>query len=138
LVRFALKIASVVITFVAACAGEPQKEPHWGFCEENSDPFPERPPLDEPATLPWLRAEGTLLVDEKGQAVALRGFNFGSWLMMESWIPAIGLLDEGELLQEAEKKAQQLGLGELFAAAKNSNLLEWITEGRSHRVLVEE
>jgi aryl-phospho-beta-D-glucosidase BglC (GH1 family) len=36
--------------------------------------------------LPWVRVEGTNLVDESGNLVALRGVNFGCWLMLEGWI----------------------------------------------------
>ena len=38
------------------------------------------------AELPWLRAEGTRIVDEKGRAVTLRGVNFGGWLVEEMWM----------------------------------------------------
>ncbi len=120
------------------CGGGPEPEPQWGFCEENQEPCPERPAVEEPATLPWLHVDGAQIVDAQGATVALRGFNFGSWLMMESWIPAIGLLDEGDLLRAAEQIAAELGVADLLRAARDSNALEWLVEARSHRVLVEE
>lgn len=128
---------SLLVLLAVGC-GEAPPEPVWGFCEENREPFPERPAFAEPATLPWLRVQGMDVVDEEGKPVALRGFNFGSWLMMESWIPGVGLLDEEDLLQAAEQKAAELGVGGLFEAARNSTALEWLVEARSHRVLVEE
>jgi len=40
--------------------------------------------------LPRIRVEGVNLVDENGKPFALRGVNFGAWLMLEPWIPNIG------------------------------------------------
>jgi len=39
--------------------------------------------------LPWVRVDGLNLLDEAGKPVALRGVNFGSWLMVEPWISNI-------------------------------------------------
>jgi endoglucanase len=36
--------------------------------------------------LPWLRAEGTRIVDEAGKPVILRGVNLGGWLVEEMWM----------------------------------------------------
>jgi len=128
----------LLLGLLAACSSSETKAPQWGFCEPNQDPFPERPAVGEPARLNWLRVEGTDVVDEQGRRVALRGFNFGSWLMMETWIAGIGLWDEGELLQHAEQQADALGVGDLWREARAATALEWLTEARSHRVLVEE
>jgi len=76
----------------AGCGGEgggATTEPAQGSCEPNSQAFPDRP-MASPATLPFLRTSGTDVVDERGERVALRGVNLGSWLLIESWIPGIG------------------------------------------------
>lgn len=38
------------------------------------------------STLPWVKAEGTKLVDETGKQVHVRGFNLGGWLIQEPWM----------------------------------------------------
>src|SRR4051812_23503493 len=48
------------------------------------------------STLPFLRADGTRLVDERtGQPVLLKGCNLGNWLMIEPWMLG-GVLDQKE------------------------------------------
>ena len=121
-----------------ADAAVPQPPPKPGFCEPNDQEFPVRPALTESATLPFLHVEGLDIVNENSEPVALRGVNFGSWLMMGAWIAGIGVMDEGELLAALDAKAEELGLSDLLADAKNSNLLEWVLEKRSHYPLVQE
>ena len=65
--------------------------PQQGFCQPNAQPFPVRPEIDVPPTLPFLHVQGTDVVDESGTPVALRGVNFGSWLAIEGWL--VGLPD---------------------------------------------
>jgi hypothetical protein len=38
------------------------------------------------ADLPWLRTDGTRIVDEAGKTVTLRGANLGGWLVEEMWL----------------------------------------------------
>lgn len=38
------------------------------------------------ADLPWLRAEGTNIVNERGETVILSGINLGGWLIEEMWM----------------------------------------------------
>ena len=109
-----------------------------GFCAPNLVDYPVRPEITEPATLPLLHVEGTALVDDLGAPVALRGINFGSWLMMETWIAGIGIEDEGDLLDMLRDEAKELGLEEALAAAELTNALDWVLERRSHYVLVME
>lgn len=111
--------------------------PEPGSCEPNSAPFPVRPEPRTPPTLPFLRVDGRDIVDEAGNPVALRGVNFGSWLLVESWIAGIGVMDEGDLLAALDDKAAELGVGDLLEAAKAETALEWTLEMTAHRVLVE-
>ncbi len=78
------------------CSGESggaaSVEPPQGFCEPNTEPVPPRP-TPSPATLPFVRVRGTDLVDADGQRVALRGVNFGNWLLIEPWIARLGAQD---------------------------------------------
>lgn len=38
------------------------------------------------AALPWVKAQGTKLVDDQGRQVHVRGFNLGGWLIQEPWM----------------------------------------------------
>ncbi len=131
-------VAPAEVSAADSTAADVAPTPSPGFCEPNTADFPVRPALTEPATLPMLRVEGTEVVDDDGAPVALRGINFGSWLMMEAWIPGIGLLDEGELLERLREEAAALGLADALAAAELSNALDWVLEKRSHLALVVE
>ncbi|MBI5527997.1 MAG: cellulase family glycosylhydrolase [Deltaproteobacteria bacterium] len=113
-------------------------EPVYGFCEPNAQAFPVRTPPTEPTTLPFLHVSGTDIVDEGGNRVALRGVNFGSWLMMENWIPGIGVLFEDDLLDMIPGKAAEFGVAELVEEARSQNILDWISEKKPHWVLVRE
>lgn len=120
------------------CGQAAGPQPERGFCEPNPAPFPIRPKVSLAPTLPALHVEGTRVVDEDGQPVALRGINFGSWLLIESWISGIGLMDEGDLLDALDAKAAELGVAELLAAARQANLLDWMTEAKSHHACVQQ
>ena len=89
------------------------------------------------ATLPWLRVEGREVIAEDGAPVALRGFNFGSWMMMESWMAGVGPL-EPRLLDELAERAEAAGIDGLLTQARNSNGFDWTVELRAHRVLARE
>lgn len=115
-----------------------EPNPEHGFCEPNNDPLPQRPEIAEPATLPRLHVDGLDIVDDEGNPVALRGFNFGGWLVIEYWIN--GFVDplEEDLLAELEKRAKNLGLVELLNKAKALNGLDWIWEKKTHWDCIQE
>lgn len=50
---------------------------------------------------PWIRVEGKNLVTENGAPFAMRGTNFGSWLMLEGWIPNLAAEDPEHLIRIA-------------------------------------
>ena len=53
------------------------------------------------AQAPWLRAEGTNIVDAAGRRVILRGVNAGGWLVEEIWMmPFLAKPPEGSSLRE--------------------------------------
>ena len=112
--------------------------PEAGFCEPNLAEFPVRPGLEIPPTLPFLHVNGTSIVDETGNSVALRGFNFGSWLAMETWVVGLGTMDEDTLLEQLDGKAAELGLGDLLKQARTTNLLDWLFESKTHWTLIQE
>jgi len=115
------------------------KQYEFGFCEPNPQSFPLRPAPAMAPTLPWLQVNGTQIVTVPGgEPVALRGFNFGSWLMLEVWISGIGLKDEGELIDELFEQATALGVDGLLEAARAATLLDWAAETRAHWVLVKQ
>jgi len=108
------------------------------LCQPNPAAFPVRPAVAEPATLPFLRVEGTDLVDDTGAPVALRGVNFGSWLQMEAWIAGIGVMQPADLQAAMQQRAEEAGLTDLLEDARKSNLLAFLSEARSPRTLVAE
>lgn len=126
------RILLAVALLFAACSDGNKPEPVWGFCGENTESLPVRPEPEMEPTLPFLHVEGTDVVDPEGERVMLRGVNFGSWLMMETWIAGLGPYSEGELLDLLEDKARELGVFDLFDRARDHNAFEWITEELSH------
>ncbi len=118
--------------------GAPDVAPDTALCQPNVAEFPVRPPVDEVATLPFLRVEGSDLVDESGAPVALRGVNFGSWLQMEAWIAGIGLMQPADLQAAMQQRADDAGLADLLADARRSNLVAFLSESRSPWTLVAE
>lgn len=109
-----------------------------GFCEPNNESFPIRPDPQYEATLSFLHVEGTQIKNESGITVALRGVNFGSWLMMETWIAGIGIKSEGDLLDMIPVKAQEYGVADIIEEAQNSNHWDWVFETKSHWNCIEE
>ena len=81
----------------------------------------------------FLKADGNNLVDQKGQVVALRGVNLGSWLVFEPWMcpmDASGLEDDFS--------AREV-LATRFGAATARELLDvyqdnWFTEADLDRI----
>ncbi|MBM4388999.1 MAG: hypothetical protein FJ088_14760, partial [Deltaproteobacteria bacterium] len=145
--KFFMPVSVISFLAIAACVskescktGDPgcQVEPVYGFCERNDGEFPVRPENNDAPTLPFLRVEGTRILDESGNPIALRGMNFGSWMMMETWIAGIGLKDEGQILDEMPVKAGDYGVNDLFMEAQQQNVIEWFAEDKSHWVLVQE
>ncbi len=64
------------------------------------------PGLAPAADLPWLRAEGTKIVDPSGKPVPLRGANLGGWLVEEMWMmPFVTKPPEGSGLPEIRDHA---------------------------------
>ena len=112
--------------------------PTHGFCEPNDDPLPVRPDVTEAPTLPWLKVDGTAIVDDQGTPVALRGFNFGSWLAIEDWISGFGEITEDELLAEMEANSKKLTVSDLYMKAKAANGLDWVFEKKTHWDCIQE
>lgn len=105
-------LATLLASGLAACSSRDgaDTEPEQGSCEPNTQAFVSRP-TPSPATLPFLHVSGTDVVDESGQRVALRGVNLGSWLLVESWIPGIGIenLDCSDWNEVLIRKCEELG-----------------------------
>jgi endoglucanase len=81
------------------------------------------------APLTWLRTRGTQIVDETGKTVHLRGTNFGSWLLIEPWIPSFmprydGDQLEREVIRAAEKIGHQAEARQVFAEFKQKERMD--------------
>ena len=70
--RAAMALLCVVATSLSLAAK--------GYCASQT-----AAPRSAPS-MSWLRAEGTRIVDERGQTVVLRGVNLGGWLVEEMWM----------------------------------------------------
>ena len=55
---------------------------------------------DQAEPLPWLRTEGTRIVDEHGQVVKLRGFNIEGWLMWQGPIWGLHWISETRITDQ--------------------------------------
>jgi len=56
------------------------------------------------------RTDGMRIVNESGQSVYLRGTNFGSWLLIEPWIPSLmPRPDSAELEKVVLRSARKIG-----------------------------
>jgi GNAT superfamily N-acetyltransferase len=69
------------------------------------------------AAMPRLSVRGKNIVNSQGEAVSMRGINFGGWLMLETWIPSI----EMEWHDHLPRLAREVGIEvELKAAEKEA------------------
>ncbi len=130
--------AGVAADAVEVDAGPPPEPPAPADCQPCNDPFPVRPEPLDPPTLPFLRVEGTQILDEAGQPVALRGINFGSWLQMETWLSGLGLQSEAELIETMIEKSREFGVAALFSRARGQTALEWLIYTRPHYACVQD
>lgn len=78
------------------------------------------------AEMPWLRTQGTQIVDESGKVVQLRGTNFGSWLLIEPWIPSLMPRFDGDALERvvlaaAERIGRAAEARQVFEEFKGQN-----------------
>ena len=105
---------------------EPEISHEYGSCEPNNAPFPERPPPRYEATLPFLKVREMQILDENDNPVALRGINFGSWLMMENWIPGIGRETVDEFRSRFVAKVVELGLKPLIDEATARTIVHYL------------
>ncbi len=110
----------------------------WADCQPNTQAFPVRPAPTEVATLPFLHVDGTDIVDEDDNNIMLRGVNFGSWMMMETWLSGVGLLFEWDFLKLIPIKAEEYGVAELVQNARDQTAFDWLIESQSHWGLMQE
>lgn len=110
----------------------------WADCQPNNQDFPVRPEPSQAATLPFLHVDKTDIVDEDGNKIMLRGVNFGSWMMMETWLSGVGLLFEWDFLKLIPIKAEEFGVAELVQDARDQTAFDWLIESKSHWVLMQE
>jgi endoglucanase len=93
------------------------------------------------ADLPWLRAEGTRIVDQGGKAVVLRGANLGGWLVEEMWMmpirtkPPAGsksreVKDHVSLWRTIERRLGPSGRDRIRTALRDA----WISEADFDRI----
>jgi len=74
---------------------------------------------------PFIHAEGTRIVDGKGEPIILKGCNLGNWLLLEMWMMDIHDIHDQHEYEEI--------LAERFGPAKKDELMDlyrsnWITE----------
>jgi hypothetical protein len=100
---------------------------------------PPRPaPTPEATRLP-ISVRGRDLVASDGSLVSLRGVNFGSWLMAESWFSGMGpYVNEDVFLEAAFAKADELGVRARMTRAYGTILIEWMSGNRGRFILFEE
>ncbi len=95
----------------------------------------------EAADLPWLRADGGRIVDERGKQVVLSGVNLGGWLVEEMWMMPFetrppqnsgfkAIKDYLSLWHTAEKRFGPAEANRLRTAMRNA----WITPADFDRI----
>jgi len=77
----------------------------------------------KPTALPPLHANGTAIVDDKGQPVLLRGCNLGNWLLNELWMMEMWRPDDPKDQWQMEELLQQR-----FGVEEKERLLELYRE----------
>jgi len=73
----------------------------------------------QPTALPPLHANGTAIVDDRGQPVVLRGCNLGNWLLNELWMTEMWRPDDPKDQRQMEELLQQR-----FGVEEKERLLE--------------
>lgn len=115
---------------------EQQTDSLRGSCVPNFHSPPERPVIGQ-SSLPPLHVSGREIVDDRGAVVNLRGVNFGSWLLVESWINGIGIVHEWEVLDNFSAKAVELGIGDLIDSSVGAFALELLGDIVGDRVVID-
>ena len=76
--------------------------------------------LPKPKAAPFLRADGTRIMDAQGRQVFLKGCNLGNWLLLEMWMLGLnGVRDQYEfesILKQRFGEAEMNRLMELYRA----------------------
>ncbi len=91
--------------------------------------------------LPWLRADGTRIVDARGKTLVLRGINLGGWLVEEMWMmpfetePPAGsgfqpVRDHVSLWAVIQKRFGDAGVERIRTALRDA----WITDADFDRI----
>jgi aryl-phospho-beta-D-glucosidase BglC (GH1 family) len=92
-------------------------------------------------SLPWLRTNGTHIIDEHGKRVVLNGVNLGSWLVEEMWMmPYQTQPPQGSQLTEIKDHVslwrnveQRFGKAEMIRI-RTAMRQAWITPGDFDRI----
>ena len=107
-------------------------EQEWTFvpgqCSPNNEEFPIRPEPTVAASLPKLHVSGTKLLDDLDNPVALRGTNFGSWLLIEAWIPGFKVHtdDFQKGIEDFKQRARDGGCGDAMEEGVSEGMVMYL------------